>query len=101
MISPPSKERINSMIERNDLHELKAFHKEFGIGQMTRSNYNYHINCYFNHINSKNGWDSQNRANAVYWSYRAKVLDSIISHPMYRTSALNLPCVTQQLEEVN
>lgn len=101
MMSAPSKERINSMIERNDFIELKAFHKEFGIGSLTRSNYNYHINCYFNHLNSKSGYDSQNRANAMYWSYRSKVLDTIISHHMFRRSEKNLPCVTQQLEEVN
>lgn len=101
MMSAPSKERINRLIANNDFTELKAFHKEFGIGDMTRSNYNYHINCYFNHINSKNGWDSQNRANAVFWAYRARVLDTIISHPMYRSNVLNLPCVTLQLMEVN
>lgn len=96
-----SKDRINGIIERNDINELKAFHKECGIGKMDRSNYNYHINNYFNHLNSKNGWDSQNRANAMYWSYRAKILDTIISHPLFRISVVNFPTVEQQLEEIN
>lgn len=100
-MSTVSKDRINGIIERNDINELKAFHTECGIGKMDRSNYNYHINNYFNHLNSKNGWDSQNRSNAMYWSYRAKILDTIISHPLFRTSVLNLPPIEQQLEEIN
>jgi hypothetical protein len=68
---------------------------------MTRENYNYHVKCFFDHLNSKNGFDSQNRANAMYWSYRAKILDTIISHPLFRISVVNLPTVEQQLEEVN
>lgn len=101
MMSAPSKERINRLIANNDITELKAFHQEFGIGKVNRENYNYHVKCFFDHLNSKNGFDSQNRANAMYWSYRAKILDTIISHPLFRISVLNLPTVTLQLEEVN
>lgn len=100
MMSAPSKERINRLIENNNYIALKEFHKEFGIGAMTRENYNYHVKCFFDHLNSKNGFDSQNRANAMYWSYRARILDTIISHPMYRISVVNLPTVEQQLLEV-
>jgi hypothetical protein len=96
-----SKDKVNCIIERNDITELKQFHEEYGIGKMTRENYNYHVKCFFDHLNSKNGFDSKNRANAMYWSYRAKILDTIISHPMYRRSEKNIPCVTMQLMEVN
>jgi hypothetical protein len=81
---------INLAIQNNSLRELRSIHEAIGIGDMTQSNLDYHIRS----------WRDSNGSNKHWWKLRIRLLTAIVNHIHFSTLR-NLPCVTQQLEEVN
>lgn len=57
---------------------------------MTQSNLDYHFRS----------WRDSNGSNKHWWKLRIRLLTAIVNHVHFSTLR-NLPCVTQQLEEVN
>lgn len=81
---------INLAIQNNSLSELRSIHEKIGIGEMDQSNLDYHIRS----------WIDSNGSNKHWWKLRIRLLTAIVNHIHFSTLR-NLPCVTQQLEEVN
>lgn len=81
---------INLAIQNNSLRELRSIHESIGIGDMTQSNLRWHIKSY----------EDSNGSNKHWWKLRIRLLTAIVNHVHFSTLR-NLPCVTQQLEEVN
>jgi len=81
---------VNLAIERNDINELKQLHNITGIGRISQCNYEWHISCTL----------KATKFNIGGWRLRTKLLDSILTHPLFRTIE-NIADVTLQLEEVN
>lgn len=81
---------IKLAIQNNSLSELRSIHEAIGIGDMTQSNLDYHIRCHRDSNGSSKHW----------WKLRINILTAILNHVHFSTLK-NLPCVTQQLEEVN
>ncbi len=81
---------INLAIQNNSLSELRSIHEAIGIGDMTQSNLDYHFRS----------WRDSNGSNKHWWKLRIRLLTAIVNHIHFSTLR-NLPCVTQQLEEVN
>lgn len=81
---------INLAIQNNSLSELRRLHEATGIGEMTQSNLDWHIRSL----------EDSNASNRVWWKLRIKLLTAIVNHIHFSTLR-NLPCVSQQLEEVN
>ena len=86
----PSKYTINQAIQKNSFRELRAIHEAIGIGDMSKSNLDYHIRSH----------QDSNASNKPWWRVRINILTAIVNHIQFSTLR-NLPCVTQQLEEVN
>ena len=65
-------------------------HEKIGIGEMDQSNLDYHFRS----------WRDSNGSNKHWWKLRIRLLTAIVNHIHFSTLR-NLPCVSQQLEEVN
>ena len=81
---------IKLAIQNNSLSELRSIHEAIGIGDMDESNLRWHIKSL----------EDSNASNKHWWKLRIKILTAIVNHVHFSTLR-NLPCVTQQLEEVN
>jgi hypothetical protein len=91
---------INRMIARNDIKELVKWWHENALGSpITVKSYDWCVTNHFNLMDQINT-EGNKIERRKYWSNRAKILDSILSHAFYRPLFTIISPVEQQLSEV-
>ena len=90
-----SMDTIRTIIERNDLRDLKKLFYATCIGEISQPTREFYFTNYLKSLTA------DKTASNIEWAISGQIIDSILTHPEYRNRVKRKPCVTQGLEEVN
>ena len=99
-MNPESQYSLDRMIARNDIKELVEWWHINGLGsKITVKTYDWCVTNNFKLMDEVN-YPSMTTCTKRYWSNRAKILDSILSHAFYRPLFTFVAPIEQQLTEL-